>query len=37
MKDLDNLKVMSKNEMGFFKVIVRPLYASLNTFLKGNL
>lgn len=32
MKDLDKLGVMAKNEMGFFKVIVRPLWAILNDF-----
>lgn len=28
---------MAKNEMGFFKVIVRPLYLAMNTFSKGVL
>ncbi|CAD8159906.1 unnamed protein product [Paramecium pentaurelia] len=32
MKDLDQQEIMAKNEMGFFKVIVRPLWASLNEF-----
>ncbi|CAK69783.1 unnamed protein product (macronuclear) [Paramecium tetraurelia] len=32
MKDLDKQEIMAKNEMGFFKVIVRPLWASLNEF-----
>ncbi|CAD8127538.1 unnamed protein product [Paramecium sonneborni] len=35
MKDLDKLHVMSKNEMGFIKVIVRPLYYQMNLFGKG--
>ncbi|CAD8199220.1 unnamed protein product [Paramecium octaurelia] len=35
MKDLDKLHVMSKNEMGFIKVIVRPLYHQMNVFGKG--
>ncbi|CAK67167.1 unnamed protein product (macronuclear) [Paramecium tetraurelia] len=35
MKDLDKLHVMSKNEIGFIKVIVRPLYHQLNLFGKG--
>ncbi|CAD8208983.1 unnamed protein product [Paramecium pentaurelia] len=35
MKDLDKLHVMSKNEMGFIKVIVRPLYYQMNVFGKG--
>ncbi|CAK89274.1 unnamed protein product (macronuclear) [Paramecium tetraurelia] len=35
MKDLDKLHVMSKNEIGFIKVIVRPLYHQMNQFGKG--
>ena len=32
LKDLDRLHVMAKSEMGFFKVIVRPLWFTLNAF-----
>lgn len=45
MKDLDKvfliyiyqIDVMAKNEIGFIKVIVRPLYNALNIFNKGIL
>ncbi|CAD8145563.1 unnamed protein product [Paramecium pentaurelia] len=37
MKDLDKQEIMAKNEMGFFKVIVRPLWASLNEFYEKQL
>lgn len=33
MKDLDNEAILSKNEAGFLKVIVRPLFKSLNDFM----
>ena len=32
LKDLDRLHVLAKSEMGFFKVIVRPLWFTLNAF-----
>ena len=32
MKDLTNLSVLSKNEGGFLKVIVFPLYEALDQF-----
>lgn len=32
LKDLDKIDVMAKSEMNFFKVIVRPLWNSLNQF-----
>ncbi|CAK91630.1 unnamed protein product (macronuclear) [Paramecium tetraurelia] len=37
LKDLDKLHIMAKSEMGFFKVIVRPLWFTLNTFFDGFL
>lgn len=35
MKDLDNLKVMAKAEIGFLKFLVIPLWKMLNSFLDG--
>ena len=35
-KDLDNEQIMAKNEMGFLKVIVLPLYETLNEFFENN-
>ncbi len=32
MKDLDDLKVLSKNEHGFLKVIVLPLFENLTSY-----
>ncbi len=35
MKDLTNITILSKNEGGFLKVIVLPLYESMDKF-NGN-
>lgn len=37
MKDLEKEDVMAKQEIGFFKVIVRPIYALMNQFLKDGI
>ncbi|CAD8126757.1 unnamed protein product [Paramecium sonneborni] len=37
LKDLDKIHIMAKSEMGFFKVIVRPLWFTLNAFFDGFL
>lgn len=33
LKDLDKIHIMAKSEMGFFKVIVRPLWFTINQFM----
>ncbi|CAD8115521.1 unnamed protein product [Paramecium sonneborni] len=37
MKDLHNMSVLSKSEIGFYKFIVRPLYVSLSSFMDNQL
>lgn len=37
MKDLNKSHVMAKSEVGFMKVIVKPLYVMLNEFYQGKL
>ncbi|CAD8156083.1 unnamed protein product [Paramecium octaurelia] len=37
LKDLHKIHIMAKSEMGFFKVIVRPLWFTLNAFFDGYL
>ena len=37
MKNLDKIDIMSKAESNFLKVIVRPLWSLLNSFLSGEL
>lgn len=37
MKDLDQINIMAKAEMGFLKMIVQPLWTLLNTFLDNEL
>lgn len=37
MKDLDQINIMAKAEMGFIKMIVYPLWSLVNTFLDNEL
>ena len=37
MKGLDNLANIAKQEIGFIKVIIRPLWAEINTFMENSL
>ncbi|CAD8154379.1 unnamed protein product [Paramecium octaurelia] len=37
MKDLDQLPIMAKSEVGFFKFIVRPLWAVMSKFVEDRL
>ena len=36
MKDLKNMLIKSKNETGFLRVIVQPLYESISSFYNND-
>jgi len=37
MKNLDNIKIMSKGEMGFLKIFLVPLFKEVNNFMENSL